>query len=165
MFSFGTGDILAPPPEHAFCKKGALVEIKMVNHQSDSSIFIAKGNIPKVEEMYHIFDNYGDTVKLLSASRADEARIEYPVDASGAAKVDPIFAHAANGPGAATGPAATTGTAVPSGVTELKAQLAKIMAAVNLIESGGGGTPNVEVGAEQAVTVGAEDDNPFHGAS
>ena len=171
MFSFGTGNVIAPPPEHAFCKKGALVEINIINHQSDASIFIAKGNIPKVEEMYHIFENYGDSVKLLSATKADEARIEYPVDASGHPQVDPIFAHAANGTKVA--PQDTAGGAVPGDVAGLKAQLSGIMAAIDRLE--GGGSPNDYGKAdvlvdktgptEQSVTVGADEANPFVGAS
>ena len=159
MFSFGTGNVIAPPPEHAFCKKGALVEINIINHQSDASIFIAKGNIPKVEEMYHIFENYGDSVTLMSATKADEARVEYPVDASGHPQVDPILAHAANG----TVPASRVpdGPVVSGDVAGLKEQLNGIMAAIDKLE--GGGTPDTST--EQPVTVGADEENPFVAAS
>lgn len=158
MFSFGDGNVLAPPPAHAFCKKGALVEIKVINHQSDPSIFIAKGNIPKVEEMHHIFENYGDSVTLISAARADEVLIEYPVDAQGHPQSDPIFAHAANG--AATTLQPTEG-AVPGDVAGLKTQLNNIMAQLNVLESGG----SPDTSTEQAVTVGTDEANPFASAS
>ena len=156
MFSFGVGNVIAPPPEHAFCKKGALVEIQIVNHQSDASIFIAKDNIPKVEEMHHIFENYGDTVTLLSAVKADEARIEYPVNAAGDPSLQPLFAHLA-----ANGPAVTpNGPVVTGGVEELKVRLNQIMTALNAL---GDGAPNMVT--EQAVTTTPDESNPFAGAS
>jgi hypothetical protein len=158
MFSFGTGSVLAPPPAHAFCKKGALVEINIINHQSDASIFIAKGNIPKVEEMYHIFENYGDSVTLMSATKADEARIEYPVNAEGHPQVDPIFAHAANGGTALKTPDAKS---VPGDVAGLKTQLEGIMAAINKLEGGA----VTETPTEQPATVGNDEANPFVAAS
>ena len=160
MFSFGQGNVIAPPPEHAYCKRGALVEIRVINHQSDASIFIAKGNIPKVEEMYHIFENYGDTVKLLSATKADEARVEYPVNAEGHPQVDPIFAHAANG----TTTASQTPAAKeePGDVAGLKAQLNGIMAALDKLE--GNPAPDATPDNTETVTVGADEPNPFDGA-
>lgn len=83
MYSFGDNNMVVPPMEHAFCKKGAMVEIHMVNHQADSAIFMTKQQVPKVEETYHIYDNYGDSVTLLEGPKVQETTTAYPVDAGG----------------------------------------------------------------------------------
>ena len=87
MYSFAQGNVLAPPEAHAFCKKSAMVEIHIVNHQTTLSLFMSKQNqAAMAEEIYHIWENYGDSVKLVQGPKVHDAVISYPVNADGSAK-------------------------------------------------------------------------------
>lgn len=84
MFSFsGPDGALAPPPAHAFCKKGAMIKIQSVNHQSITSTFMGKDQRLKLEEMFLIYENYGDSVELLQGPKKSEITTSYNVDAQG----------------------------------------------------------------------------------
>jgi len=146
MYSFGDGNVLAPPPEHAFCKKGAMVEIHIVNHQSDLSMFLTKDKTAMVEEMFHIYSKYGDSVKLIQGAKVAETTITYPVNADGSPT--PL----------------TMGAAGGNPVEHLRTQLNHIMTALNKLE-GNPAADTALVSNAGAVTVDDGEANPFADAS
>lgn len=81
MFSFSdpTGAI-APPEAHSNCKKGAIVEIKMINHQPIAKFFVGEKKGNQVELLFFIFAAKGDSVTILKAAEIANATVPHRVD-------------------------------------------------------------------------------------
>lgn len=86
-FSFADDNgTLALPKDHHRMKKGAQVEVTIINHKPIySGPFNTKKYGSTIECMLLIFDDqgYGDTVKVLRNSKAIAANMSVPVDANG----------------------------------------------------------------------------------
>ena len=64
---------IRPCVDHHNMKKGAIVKIVIVNHLWYSSFFARKKTTKKgVEEMFHIYPSYGDTIEVLKGVEADK---------------------------------------------------------------------------------------------
>jgi len=69
---FGFADeqgVLVPPAIHKRLRKGALVEVRMYNHQPVITPFQSEKG-PKVEMMLMVFEAYGDKVTVLTDAKA-----------------------------------------------------------------------------------------------
>ena len=75
--------VLTPPQHHSNCLSGAVVEIVIMNHQLIPSWFKTKEGVPKVELMMHVFTNYGDTFKVLTAAERASRTVSHTVNADG----------------------------------------------------------------------------------
>jgi hypothetical protein len=72
---FGFADeqgVLVPPAIHKRLRKGALVEVRMYNHQPVITPFQSEKG-PKVEMMLMVFEAYGDKVTVLTDAKAADA--------------------------------------------------------------------------------------------
>jgi len=135
IFSFSDANgVLAPPPEHAFCKKGALVKIRTIGHQIIHRLFSTGQGVPKVESLFLVWKNYGDSVKLLQGPK-----VSYQVDANGQpAQMNPPYPQAnQNAQTAQAG-------ALPPNAAEILA------AAINLLQTQMGVNPNQPVTTQPA---------------
>jgi len=84
MFSFADANgVLAPPQAHGFCHKGSLVEFRVINHQPIYSLFTTKEGTPKVEVLFLIYENYGDSVTLIKRAEVQNHTVGYQVDTNG----------------------------------------------------------------------------------
>lgn len=86
MYSFmDDNGVLAPIPEHAAMKNGAIVEMIIINHPAEAKPFYSKKYQRQcLQLMHHIFTGYGDSVKVVRAPKAKaESTIAYNVDAAG----------------------------------------------------------------------------------
>jgi hypothetical protein len=84
MFSFmDDSGAMGVPKEHHNMKKGAQVEIIIINHQAIPSWFKSKDGSIKVELMLMIYDTYGDTVKVIHEPKASQNTTPTQVNASG----------------------------------------------------------------------------------
>lgn len=83
IFSFMENEVLAPPLEHVSMKKGALVELIIINHQLIPSWFTTKDKVPCVELLAQIYPQYGDSVKVLQGPKVAETTVSYPVNPDG----------------------------------------------------------------------------------
>jgi hypothetical protein len=75
--------VLTPPQFHDECRKGAKIEIVMMNHQLVPSWFKAGDGTPKVELMVPVFTNYGDTFKILTAAQYASKTVSHAVNPDG----------------------------------------------------------------------------------
>ena len=75
--------VLTPPQFHDECRKGAKVEVVIMNHQLIPSWFKAKDGTPKVELMALVFTNYGDTFKVLTAAQYADRTVSHGVNPDG----------------------------------------------------------------------------------
>ena len=95
MFSFiDANGVLTPHPLHMQMKKGSIVEIMCINHPPEGVQYYSKKyERTEVELMHHIFERYGDSVKVIRAPKEKaESTIAYNVDAQGnPAAVPPPF--------------------------------------------------------------------------
>lgn len=86
IFAFADDNgVLGMPKDHHNLKRGAQVEIIIINHQAIPSFFQAKEGAYKVELMLMIYEQYGDTVKIISEPQASKNTTAMQVDATGAA--------------------------------------------------------------------------------
>lgn len=112
-FADGNG-VLAPHPQHMNMKEGAMIELLMINHPVEATYFLSnnsvlteamldqakellknkntkgaieavlKGLIINVELMFKLYENRGDTIKVvMEPKKKAEATISYKVDAQG----------------------------------------------------------------------------------
>lgn len=84
---FGFSDekgILAPPAIHKRLRSGALVEVRMYNHQLLATPFVSKKEGPKVELMLQVFEKYGDKVAVLNDAKTADTVTPHRVMADGA---------------------------------------------------------------------------------
>jgi len=86
MYAFADddGNLPDPHPEFANLKKGAMIEVKSINHIPEYTPFTSKdGQTSKMEVMVHIFEAWGDYVKILRGQKKQDATTAYNVDANG----------------------------------------------------------------------------------
>jgi hypothetical protein len=83
MFNFGGNGVITPHPLHNRMVKGALVEITLINHQIIPSWFTGENNVPHVEMMIMVFDNYGDKIEVLADGKAADAITPHRVNPDG----------------------------------------------------------------------------------
>jgi hypothetical protein len=88
LFSFAGDDgALGPHPAHSFCTKGSMVELLVMNHQPIFKWFMGKDengqDVPKLEVMYLIYDNYGDKVTHLKGPKQERAATTVLVNPDG----------------------------------------------------------------------------------
>ncbi len=83
LFSFMENEVLSPAPEHSAMKKGAMIELIIINHQLIPSWFTKKDKTPCVELLAQIYPQYGDSVKVLAAPKVQEAMVSYPANPDG----------------------------------------------------------------------------------
>lgn len=80
LFSFvNENNVLNPHEAHDRCRKGAKVEIVVRNHQLLPSGFTSKDGTAKVELLILVYDNYGDTIKVISEGEYAERTVTHPV--------------------------------------------------------------------------------------
>jgi len=140
-----------------------------VNHQSDSLIFAGKDGMPQVEELYHIYENYGDSVTFIESPKAADAVVSYPVDAQGNAIINPVdlttvpAASATPNTPAAAVPGATPAATPPA--VDMNAIVQAVMAALTNAQPAATTTPAATPGApDMTMAAGAGEFNPFSGA-
>lgn len=81
--------ILQPPTGHHQMVKGALVMLTIKNHLWVSKIFArrAEGSVAGVEEMFYLYPQYGDTIKVISGPKAATSVVAPSKDANEVAKL------------------------------------------------------------------------------
>lgn len=96
LYSFPDANgVLAPHPLHINLKKDAIVEVVCFNHPPEGTVYFSKKmQRQKVELMYHVYDRYGDTIKIVQAPKERAAiTTAYKVDGQGnPAPVQPPYA-------------------------------------------------------------------------
>lgn len=86
MFSFAdeNGNLEDPHLEFHNLKKGAMVEIVMINHQQIFNSYESKKfNETRLEIMHFIYEGYGDSVTILRGPKKASAESSYKVDGNG----------------------------------------------------------------------------------
>lgn len=143
VFSFADANGTLPPPEnHHLMKSGSKVKIQIVNHEAIPSYFTSKEDQqPRVELMLMIYPQYGDTVEVQAAPKANPA---VTVDAAG--------------------------NAVPIDTTSIQTELAEVKARINVLLQAQGMDPNQEISMKNtndmtAESVAQDTDPPFDGGT
>ena len=85
LFSFEENGVLSPHPLHKNLRTGSLVEVRIINHQELTKPFRTRAGAWKIELMYPVYDQYGDTVKILRGPKAADVTTPHGVTATGAA--------------------------------------------------------------------------------
>lgn len=83
LFSFDDGRGLNPHPMHRNMRKGALVEVRIYNHQELTKPYQTKEGEWKIELMYPVYDQYGDKVIVLRGPKIADATTPYRVKTDG----------------------------------------------------------------------------------
>ncbi len=86
MFSFADENgVLGVPKDHQNMKSGAQVEVTIVNHQAiPCGPFVTQKGGQTVEMMLLIYEDNGDTVKILRQAEADKVTTPVQVNTAGA---------------------------------------------------------------------------------
>ncbi len=86
IFSFADENgVLGVPKDHQNMRAGAQVEVTIVNHQAiPSGPFVTKKHGQTIEMMLLVYEDNGDTVKILRGATADKATTPVQVNAAGA---------------------------------------------------------------------------------
>lgn len=76
--------VLGVPKDHQNMKSGAKVEVTIINHQAiPSGPFVTKKSGQTIEMMLMVYEQEGDTVKILRAAEAAEATTPAQVNVAG----------------------------------------------------------------------------------
>lgn len=75
--------VLTPPQYHDECRKGAKIEILMMNHQLVPKPFSTRKGEPRVELLIQVFTNYGDKLTMLTEQEYASRVVHHEVNPDG----------------------------------------------------------------------------------